>query len=131
MLSESELFTEPSELPFLYLLSNELSSSPEDVPMVNMGPFFFMLPGLYADDVFNIGVGCAEAKCVCDRYEDGAPPGTNPRTTLWVLISVEELSCDPTVWKSLEESLVSIVDADESIFVGCALGGWGIEASTG
>lgn len=78
-------------------LSSELSSSPDDVPIVNMAPFFLGGCCRYEGEVLRIGVGIA-ARFVCERYDDGAPPGTKPRTMLCVLlISVDELSCDPTL----------------------------------
>lgn len=102
--------------------SREDSSSPEDVPMVNMAPFFFGGAGRYCGDVLRMGVGC-EARLVCERYDDGAPPGTKPRMMLWELISVAELSepCEPTGCEVLEpsEPLVSTVDADDSRSVAC------------
>ena len=82
-----------SELLYMWL-SSELSSSPEEVPMVNIAGFFLGCDGWYLGEVFKIGVGCA-ARLVCDRYEEVAPPGLKPRTMLCVLISVEELSCEP------------------------------------
>ena len=105
-----------SELLYMWL-SNELSSSPDEVPMVNIGPFFFGCACWYCADVLRIGVGCA-ARFVCDRYDDGAPPGTNPRTMLCVLISVFELLSEPTVCDALS-SLVSTVDAEDSRRVAC------------
>lgn len=55
---------------FLFLLRNrlssELSSSPDDVPMVNIGPFFLGCAWWYEGEVLRIGVGCA-ARLVCDR----------------------------------------------------------------
>ena len=85
-----------SDNELLYMwLSSELSSSPDDVPMVNMAPgFFFGCDGWYFGEVFKIGVGW-ETRFVCERYEEVAPPGLKPRTMLCVLISVEELSCEP------------------------------------
>ena len=84
-----------SDNELLYMwLSSELSSSPDEVPIWNMAGFFFGCDGWYLGDVFRIGVGCA-ARFVWERYEDVAPPGLKPRTMLWVLISVDELSCEP------------------------------------
>ena len=112
----------PSNDELLYRVSKELSSSPDDVPMVNMGPFFFF--GIdpcacwYCADVFKMGVGWAcTARCVCERYDEGAPDGLKPRTMLCVLISVLELSSETTRFSSVDcdASVSSIVDAKESI----------------
>lgn len=88
-------------------LSNKLSSSPDDVPMVNTGPFF-RGGTREAADFLRMGVGCA-ARLVCERYDEGAPPGTKPRTMLCVLISVVEVSSEPNDWDG--EVLLSLVVA--------------------
>jgi hypothetical protein len=101
-----------SDNELLYMwLSSELSSSPDDVPMVNMAGFFFGCDGWYLGDVFKIGVGCA-ARFVCERYEDVAPPGLKPRTMLCVLISVDELSCEPDLSCDMCELWVLRVEAE-------------------
>jgi hypothetical protein len=101
-----------SELLYMWL-SSELSSSPDDVPIVNMAGFFFGCDGWYLGDVFKIGVGCA-ARFVCERYEDVAPPALKPRTMLCVLISVDELSCEPDLSCDMCELWVLRVE-DEAI----------------
>lgn len=53
--SDNELLNEL----FAMWLSNELSSSPEDVPMVNIAPFFFGCNCWYVGEVFKMGVGWA------------------------------------------------------------------------
>ena len=54
----------------LYMwLSNELSSSPEEVPMVNMAPFFLavLVCANVGGGFLRIGVGCAATRFVCER----------------------------------------------------------------
>ena len=111
-----------SERELLYMwLSRELSSSPEEVPMVNMAPpRFFGGSRAEGEGFFKMGVGCA--RFVCERYDEGAPPILNPRTTLWLsallwlsmLTSVLELPSEPTVWDAASSSWVPTVDADDS-----------------
>ena len=84
--------------------SSELSSSPDEVPTKNIGPFFFDRDSFGLGEFLRMGVGCA-ARLVCDRYDDGAPPGMKPRIILWVLISVLEL---PSELK-LSDALSSLV----------------------
>lgn len=111
-------------------LSSELSSSPDDVPMVNIGPFFFGCAACLWGTVLRIGVGCA-ARLVCDRYDDGAPPGTNPRIMLCVLISVFELPSELKLCEAFSSSFVSTVDADDSRKLFCdsvTEGGWAVES---
>lgn len=55
------------------------------------------------------------ARFVCERYEDGL---VKPWTMLWLLISVDELSCDPTCCEGCESS-VATVDAELSSSVAC------------
>lgn len=58
------------------------------------------------------------ARFVCDRYEDGL---VKPCTMLWPLISVDELSWEPTWCEVCElcESSVATVEADDSRSVAC------------
>ena len=83
-----------------------------------MAPFFFGgFDCANRGEVLRIGVGCAAAaRFVCERYDDGAPPGTKPRMMLWVLISVFELLSDPTVCDA-SSSWVSTVEVDDSMRV--------------
>ena len=101
-----------SELLYMWL-SSELSSSPDEVPIVNIAPFFFGgFDCAKRGEVLRIGVGCAAAaRFVCERYDDGAPPGTKPRMMLWVLISVFELLSDPTVFDASSSSTVEVEDS--------------------
>lgn len=56
-----------SESELLYIwLSSELSSSPDDVPIVNMAPFFLGTGCAEGGDFLRMSVGCA-ARFVCDR----------------------------------------------------------------